>query len=959
MPTLIVAALAALYFACFVGYGVNLEDEGLILFQIARTAWGERPYVDFHTGYTPGTFYLNAWLLQIGGGSVLPIRAVLVVVNAATVGLVFALARPLAGTALAATAALGYAAFLPCFVGDFASFNVPYPSWYAGLFFLGVQAAVDRWVTRGERWSLVAAGVLVGASFTFKPNAGILAVLAAGIVIAMQYAGRADADRRGACGLLVAALAAILAAFGFRLWLPELWLIATPVMLLLVGRLAWARGSTGAAGRLWPSIALLAAGALLVTVPWMIGVVRQLGVLGFVREVLLLGSDADVVYATPYPIPLGFPASWPALAALGLLAVGLLGVAIERGRVRADLTLGGLGVTALLSVVLLVRWARVPEGLVRSVTWQVQHIGFYALPFMGAAVAVVFLRRLRPDRVTLRAREQRLLAALVFTLCMYVMLYPRVDTMHLIIAMPAGLVLSAAVAGRLADVWARVLAVPPSATRAVLVAGGMLLSLIACAPNFAGLAVARQAGPSGGVVQVDSPFLPIRVEALRGTDLRAFNATLAHLRARLEPGEPIFAFPALSLFAFALGHPTPAPHDYFFPGRPDHLAEAEIVRDVAAARPRFVVTLNRRLGFFSEAPAYYFMVRAYLRAHYELAARFGRYDVLRRRGDEGEQRAAAVIETFEPPPLPSGGPLAGLADPDREQRRRTTLAWLDEAAGAPPESVVPADDATGLLLMRNLAEVSDARGLPIAYAVYRTASWRLKNEAAGALNFLALRDVLGRHLIAPDVAAEARVLPAGLSALDPEPLRRTLEDQKKRLETGAFASWALRSLQAPAAEGSFEIMLRDEPKRPYFRVEAAKGLVALGRDAHVCTLVHLLRLRKHEVQNTVPSFLIETAQERPDAVARCLAEGLRAEATLERETAAWIAGAASLSATAPALRGALGDEEAVVRAAAAWALGRLGDVAAGPALAALAGDEDEHVRGFAGEALAHLEGGGR
>jgi HEAT repeat protein len=484
----------------------------------------------------------------------------------------------------------------------------------------------------------------------------------------------------------------------------------------------------------------------------------------------------------------------------------------------------------------------------------------------------------------------------------------------------------------------------------------MVLSLIACAPNFAGLVAARRDGPSGGWVQIDSPAVPIRVEALRGTDLRAFNATLGYLRARLEPGEPLFAFPALSLFAFALGHPTPAPHDYFFPGRPDHLAEAEILRDVDAARPRFVVTLNRRLGFFSEAPAYYFLVRAYLRTHYELAARFGRYDVLRRRGTGTE---AVQVETFEPPPLPAAGDLAaGLADPDREQRRSATLAWLDEVAGRPPASVIPADDATGLLLMRNLAEVADPRGLPIAYAVYETASWRLKNEAAGALNFLALRDVLGRHLIAPDVAAAARQVPAGLAAIDPAPLRRTLEDQKKRLETGAFSSWALRTLGTPSAESSFEVMLRDEPKRPYFRVEAAKGLVALGRGEYVCTLVHLLRLRKHEVQNTVPSFLIETAATRAEAVTRCLGEGLRAASVLERETSAWIAGAAGLGAMQPALRRALADDEAIVRSAAAWALGQLGDPSARPALAALADDEDRHVRGFAGEALAHLEGGG-
>jgi hypothetical protein len=170
--TALVVALAAALFLSFVSYGYELSDEGNILYQILRTYRGERPYLDFETGYTPAVFYLNALLFDWFGVSAVPLRIALACVNATAVLLIFRLALRFAPVAESACAALTYAVFLPFFAGQFASFNIPYPAWYAVTAWLATELAVVRATETKRRVWILAAGALAGVAFSFKAEHG-------------------------------------------------------------------------------------------------------------------------------------------------------------------------------------------------------------------------------------------------------------------------------------------------------------------------------------------------------------------------------------------------------------------------------------------------------------------------------------------------------------------------------------------------------------------------------------------------------------------------------------------------------------------------------------------------------------------------------------------------------------------------------------------------------------------
>jgi hypothetical protein len=542
----VVAGLVvAAYVATFRRYGIyDLADEGLLLAQAARAAAGERPYLDFHTGYGPLYFALQSRLLEAGGLQAL--RAALAVVHGVTAGLTFALARMLGGTALAiAAVALQTAFFLPLAPGSGAPFNVPYPAWYAGI----GGVAVALLVLTARPAPLALAGAIAGAVFAIKPNSG--ALLVAGAAVASVLAGAGVVSGRGgalaSATLLLAVLAVGLLVAPTGPSAIALVLVAPLLALVWRCRAGLADDATAAS-----RLAALGAGFAGVAALALAPTIAALGPVRFAREVLHVGTGVAELFI----LPIG----WPALLATVL---GL--VTLASGNARAGV-LAGL---ALLALVVLSGAMDAPRAGAAA-----------RLGAERAALAVVPLALL--GGIALLARDARLAPVVALTVLAAPQLYPRPDFDHLMPLAP--LVLPVAVL-----VWRAAVArlgVPEG--RATRAAVG--LALLLAAGRFLPSGSALLAVWSGRAAPVQMPVgtldtLPEGIERLR-----AFGAAAAAVASAAPAGERVLSFPACAAIPFLAGRLPAGPHDYFYPGRPTRGEVAELAGRLAAAPPPAAVT---------------------------------------------------------------------------------------------------------------------------------------------------------------------------------------------------------------------------------------------------------------------------------------------------------------------------------------------------------------------------------
>jgi hypothetical protein len=267
-----------------------------------------------------------------------------------------------------------------------------------------------------------------------------------GLGLLVLRSGRASALQRLAGAACAAFGLAVAALFGFSLLSFETAIFTLPWLALGLGP----RATAGAARAPQPLVRdRRGRGArhrfALPTLPWLVWLKLKMRTSEFLREVLLIGGDVQQVYAIPYPLP-----EWWALAlAVGLVASAVVPLALGRGVGTRRGIAWSAAVVAGIAALAFALFARMPEGLVLSIIWQLENAAFYLVP-LSLGAAVWWLVR------TEGAEAGAPALVIVSGLAMLEQMNPRPDFMHLVMAVPVGVAVVAFVGARVAANWRRV-----------------------------------------------------------------------------------------------------------------------------------------------------------------------------------------------------------------------------------------------------------------------------------------------------------------------------------------------------------------------------------------------------------------------------------------------------------------------------------------------------------------------
>jgi len=619
------ACLALAYFSAFRGYGINLPDEGTLLYKFERMADGQRLYADFHAGYTPGVFYVHSVLQGYLGQSLLPGRAMLAVVNSLSVAMLFLLAAPVCGNGFAALAALLYPAFMPVYPGHFASFNVPYPTWYSVAIFLGGLLAARTYVERPQDRQALLVGLLAGLGFLFKPNIGAFQ-LACGMLLVLAALPR-DGTARAAWWWLVwiSVLIGVLAVFGGKPRLLEIGVFLTPAFaaaMLAVVRadaLARERPSNGRIGPVLVPTLLVGVGFLAVTLAWVGYYATLVPLEQLFEEAFFIGSDYASFFYVGHPHV--FARAGAIAGALVILRMAPLWLA-RRGRTILEIVVVGAIVVGLAGFVVLAG-RPMAFGFIASVMSEIEASWSFAAAQAAIALAIAYSVHRHPvDGATLTLA--------IGAPFLYLGNYPRTDFMHWLWAAPVAVVAGVAILAALAREWSRELSRFAGfvvglviVTPLMLVGGLRVASAVNAIFRFEG----STPGPRASV-QLDAHRAPVWMNIGRAESYRDLDVVVELLRELTEPGEKVFTFPALDAISYLADRDSPLRDSYFFPGWIGPEEEAQDVAIMEADPPRFAVVLHDDWPYFEDAPRSYEQLRAFVNREYRPALEVGRYAIL-------------------------------------------------------------------------------------------------------------------------------------------------------------------------------------------------------------------------------------------------------------------------------------------------------------------------------------------